>query len=142
MTQESRANGAPTSVLIVDDSFLMRRMIRNIVEQDATLVVVGEAADGVEALQRVAELNPDVILLDIEMPHMDGIEFLRKARLITGAQIIAISSIAQLGSPQAAEALALGVADIMPKPSGVLSVDFAEQKGGELVAAIHRSVAA
>ena len=127
-------------VLIVDDSFLMRRVIRNIVEGDPTLAVVGEAADGLEALDLVKSENPDLILLDIEMPRMDGVEFLRQARLVTDARVIVISSVAQLGSPEAMEALALGASDILPKPSGVLSVDFAEQRGLALLEAIRHCV--
>lgn len=128
-------------VLIVDDSFLMRRVIRNIVERGDGLTVVGEAADGVEALEQVAALDPHIILLDIEMPRMDGIEFLRRVQLITDARVIVISSVAQLGSPQAMEVLALGAADILPKPSGVLSVDFDEQRGRALLDAIARCAA-
>lgn len=137
----AHAAGAPRRVLIVDDSFLMRRVIRNIIERDENLAVAGEAADGMEALEMVASLDPEVILLDIEMPRMDGIEFLRRAQLITDACVIVISSVAQLGSPQAMEVLALGAADILPKPSGVLSVDFEEQRGHALLDAIARCAA-
>lgn len=125
-------------VLIVDDSFLMRRIIRNILEKDSSLEVVGEASDGVIALEKVAELAPDIILLDIEMPNMDGIEFLRRAKLVTSAQIIIISSVARIDSKEAREVLELGAADIIPKPSGVLSIDFEEQKSLELLDAIHK----
>ncbi|MCC7516283.1 MAG: response regulator [Pseudomonadales bacterium] len=130
--------GEPMKVLIVDDSFLMRRIIRNILEKDDTLVVVGEASDGVIALEKASELAPDVILLDIEMPNMDGIEFLRRSRLSTSAKIIIISSVARIDSPEAREVLELGAADIIPKPSGVLSLDFEEQKSRELLDAIHK----
>lgn len=125
-------------VLIVDDSFLMRRIIRNIVGKDPQLEVVGEAADGVQALEKVAELAPDLILLDIEMPNMDGIEFLRRAKLVTSAKVIIISSVARIDSREAQEVLELGAADIIPKPSGVLSIDFEEQKSLELLDAIHK----
>jgi two-component system chemotaxis response regulator CheB len=125
-------------VLIVDDSFLMRRILRNILERDARMQVVGEAADGVAALEKLAELSPDLILLDIEMPRMDGIEFLRRARLITSAKVIIISSVARIDSPEAQAALELGASDILTKPSGVLSVDFEDQKSRELLDAIHK----
>lgn len=125
-------------VLIVDDSFLMRRIIRNILEKDDTLEVVGEASDGVVALEKVSELSPDIILLDIEMPNMDGIEFLRRAKLVTSAKVIIISSVARIDSPEAQAVLELGAADIIPKPSGVLSIDFEEQKSLELLDAIHK----
>ena len=125
-------------VLIVDDSFLMRRIIRNILEKDTSLEVVGEASDGVIALEKVAELAPDIILLDIEMPNMDGIEFLRRAKLVTSAKVIIISSVARIDSKEAREVLELGAADIIPKPSGVLSIDFEEQKSLELLDAIHK----
>jgi two-component system, chemotaxis family, protein-glutamate methylesterase/glutaminase len=127
-------------VLIVDDSFLMRRIIRNILEKDETLEVVGEASDGVIALEKVAELAPDIILLDIEMPNMDGIEFLRRAKLVTSAKVIIISSVARIDSKEAREVLELGASDIIPKPSGVLSIDFEEQKSLELLDAIHKSL--
>ena len=129
------------SVLIVDDSFLMRRVIRNILEKDTAFEVMGEAANGVEALEQVAQCQPDVILLDIEMPKMDGIEFLKHAALATTARIVVISSVAQLGSPQAMEALALGATDIVPKPSGVLSMDLEERKSSELLGVIRKAVA-
>ena len=125
-------------VLIVDDSFLMRRIIRNIVENDPALTIVGEAEDGVIALEKVNELSPDIILLDIEMPNMDGIEFLRRSRLVTSAKVIIISSVARLDSSEARQALELGAADIIPKPSGLLSLDFEEKKSRELLDAVHK----
>lgn len=130
--------GKKFRVLIVDDSFLMRRIIRNIVETDAAFDIVGEATDGADALEKLVDVKPDLILLDIEMPNMDGLEFLRRYRLVSRARIIIISSVASIDSPQAATALKLGAADIIPKPSGVLSVDFEEKRGAELLDAIHR----
>lgn len=135
---ESHSRADTIKVLIVDDSFLMRRIIRNIVEKDEQMNIVGEASDGAIALEKVTELNPDLILLDIEMPNMDGIEFLRRARLLTSAKVIVISSVARIDSPEAQTVLELGAVDIIPKPSGVLSVDFEEQKSRELLDAIHK----
>ena len=128
------------SILIIDDSFLMRRVIRNIIESDPTFTVCGEASDGEDALKQLRELVPDIILLDIEMPHLDGIEFLKRAKMITEATIIVISSVARPGSPQAMEALSLGVADIIPKPSGVLSLDMEEERKEDLLEAIHQCI--
>lgn len=129
-----------SSVLIVDDSFLMRRVIKNILDTDTAFLVVGEAVDGIDGLEKVKELSPDIILLDIEMPRLDGIGFLKQAKMLTDATIIVISSVTRLGSPQAMEALELGVADIVCKPSGVLSMDLEEERSAELLEAIHRCV--
>lgn len=131
-----KPSAAPLRVLVVDDSSLMRRMIADIVRQADDLDLVGEARDGLEALEQAAALRPDVILLDIEMPRLDGIGFLRAARLTVAARVIVVSSLARLGSPVCREALALGAADILPKPSGVLSLDLAETRGQALLAAI------
>ena len=94
----------PHSVLIVDDSGLMRNTIRQIVAVDPDLEVVGEAEDGVVALEKIRALKPEIVLLDIEMPKLDGIAVLKRARLTSTAKIIILSSLAQLGSPQALEA--------------------------------------
>lgn len=131
-----RKPAAPLRVLVVDDSSLMRRMIADIVRQADDLELAGEARDGLEALDQAAALRPDVILLDIEMPRLDGLGFLRAARLTVPARVIVVSSLARLGSPVCREALALGASDILPKPSGVLSLDLAETRGQALLAAI------
>lgn len=127
-------------VLIVDDSFLMRRILTNILELAPEFIVCGEASDGIDALEKLPELNPDVILLDIEMPKMGGIEFLRLSKILTDAKVIIVSSVANVDSPQAKEALELGVVDIIHKPSGVLSLDMEEQRSNELLDVIRKAV--
>lgn len=124
-------------ILVVDDSSLMRRLLADILAQDNRLELVGEAVDGLDALAKAAALQPDVILLDIEMPRLDGLGFLRAARLEVVAPIIVVSSLARLGSSASREAIALGASDIIPKPSGVVSLDIAEARGAALLAAIH-----
>ena len=124
------------SVLIVDDSFLMRTVIRNIVSSDPNITILGEAVDGAEALDKVVELEPDVVLLDIEMPHMDGIEYLKRARLVSNAKVVVISSVTQLGSPLALQAYRLGANTVIPKPSGVLSMDLEQKRGADILQAI------
>lgn len=138
-SSRKKAATTPLRVLVVDDSSLMRRMIADIVRQAGDLELVGEARDGLEALELAAALRPDVILLDIEMPRLDGLGFLRAARLTVPARIIVVSSLARLGNPACSEALALGASDILPKPSGVLSLDLAETRGKALLAAIRGS---
>ena len=128
------------SVLIVDDSFLMRRILSNILATDEDFSVAGEASDGIDALEKLTDLNPDIILLDIEMPRMGGIEFLRLSKILTDAKVIIVSSVANVDSPQAKEALELGVTDIIHKPSGVLSLDMEEQRSQELLQVIRKAV--
>ncbi|MGD8379769.1 MAG: response regulator [Gammaproteobacteria bacterium] len=140
-TQSDRPVAGP-SVLIVDDSFLMRRVLRNILEGDGQFHVCAEAANGIEALEKLREEMPDVILLDVEMPKMDGIEFVKRAKMVTDAAIIVISSITRPGSPEAMEVLSMGVADIIPKPSGVLSLDMETERSDDLIQAVQSAVSA
>lgn len=128
-------------VMIVDDSFLMRRILLGILERDSRFEVCAEASDGLDALEKLDQAAPDIILLDIEMPRMGGIEFLRLARLLSNAKVIVVSSVASLDSTQAKEALALGAIEIVQKPSGVLSLDMDEEKGDELLQVLRSVVA-
>lgn len=121
------------TVLVVDDSFVMRTLIKDILLSDPELQVVGEAANGVETIEKVKQLNPDVILLDIEMPTMDGIECMKRLKLISTARVVVISSVTQIGSVQAMEARRLGVFDVISKPSGALSLDLKAKKGSDIV---------
>lgn len=123
-------------VLVADDSTLMRKLISSIVHQCSSLQLAGEACDGLDALDKAAALDPDVILLDIEMPRMDGLGFLAEARLRTAAQVIVVSSLAEPGSAVSRRALELGAVDIVAKPSGVLSLDIVERRGEALLEAI------
>ena len=129
---------AKKNILIVDDSFVMRALLRGIVTSDPDLAVVGEATNGLEALQNIKELKPDLVLLDIEMPHMDGIECLKRLRLMSRVPVIIVSSVAQAGSPQALEARKFGAAEVIAKPSGAMSLDLHAKKGHEIVTATRR----
>ena len=124
------------NVLLVDDSSLMRQAIGDIVKGMDGLNIVGEAANGAEALALLKTLSVDLILLDIEMPVMGGLEFLEQARRYCDARVIVISSVAQLGSNEAVSALDLGAQDIVPKPSGVLSLDMKDTRSAALRTAI------
>lgn len=126
-------------VLVVDDSFVMRTLIKNIIEVDPELQVVGDAANGVQALEKAKSLTPDVILLDIEMPEMNGLACLKHLRLTSSAQVVIISSIAQVGSPQALEARRLGARDVIAKPSGAMSLDLKSKKGHDIITATRKA---
>jgi two-component system chemotaxis response regulator CheB len=113
------------SVLIVDDSALMRNLIGRMVEDTPGLVIADKAMNGRFALQKIPRVNPDVICLDLEMPEMNGIEFL-KERKKQGIKIpvVILSSIAARGAEITMEALSLGASDFIQKPSGSVSEDI------------------
>lgn len=112
-------------VLVVDDSALMRNLIGRIIDEAPDLEVAGKAMNGLFALQKLPKLNPDVIVLDLEMPEMNGIEFLKeKKKQNIEIPVIILSSIAQKGAQVTIEALALGASDFIMKPSGAISEDI------------------
>jgi two-component system chemotaxis response regulator CheB len=113
------------SVLIVDDSALMRNLIGRMVEETPGLVIGDKAMNGKFALDKLPRVKPDVIVLDLEMPEMNGIEFLkeRKKRDIK-IPVVILSSIARRGAEITMEALALGASDFIQKPSGSESSDI------------------
>lgn len=107
------------SVLICDDSALMRNLIGRIIDETQGLKVVGKAQNGQDLLDKIPELKPDVILLDIEMPVMNGVEFLkeRKKQRID-VPVIILSSIATEGASVTMQCLELGASDFITKPGG------------------------
>jgi two-component system, chemotaxis family, protein-glutamate methylesterase/glutaminase len=129
---------AEKRVLIVDDAAMMRMVIRNLLGANKRYHVVGACANGAEALEQLKTLNPDIILVDIEMPVMDGLTFLRNARLKTRAKIVILSSIAGAGSAKAHEARSLGADAVLQKPSGSVSLDLVEKSGHEILDTLQR----
>jgi len=113
------------NVLIVDDSALMRNLIGRIVENAPGFAVAAKAMNGLFALKKLETMTPDVIVLDLEMPEMNGIEFLKKRReLKIDVPVIILSSIARRGAEVTMEALSLGASDFVKKPSGSVSEDI------------------
>ncbi len=116
----------PARILIVDDSAVMRSLLRSVVGTDTRLEVVGTASDGMSALRAMDALCPDLILLDVEMPVMDGLGTLKamksRARRVP---VIMCSSLTQRGAKVTIEALASGAADYVTKPAGQASRDAA-----------------
>ncbi len=115
------------SVLVCDDSALMRNLLGRIVEGAEGLELAGKAMNGRFLLDKIPVLKPDIILLDLEMPEMNGIEFLkeRKKRGID-IPVVILSSIAKRGAKVTMEALNLGASDFILKPSGSVSEDIHE----------------
>ena len=103
-------------VLVVDDSALMRKLIPLILERDPDIEVVGTAMDGAFALKKIAELRPDVVTLDLEMPRMDGIETLRTIMRNAPLPVLVFSTHSREGAYSTFKALALGAIDFVAKP--------------------------
>src|SRR5215472_1372093 len=103
-------------VLIVDDSAIVRKILSDALAGAVDLEVVGTAPDPFVARDKILALDPDVITLDIEMPRMDGLTFLKKLMHFHPLPVIVISSLAQASCRAAVEALALGAVDVLAKP--------------------------
>ena len=103
-------------VLIIDDSALIRQLLTEILQQAKDIVVVGCAQDPYEAREMIKKHNPDVLTLDVEMPKMDGISFLKNLMRLRPMPVVMISTLTQKGSPITLEALELGAVDFIAKP--------------------------
>ena len=110
-------------VLVVDDATFMVKAVSNILESDPMVEVIGTAKNGLQGLEKVKELRPDVITLDMDMPVMDGIRAIRHIMIEAPVPIVVLSSLYNDGSITF-EALRLGVVDFVPKPSGAVSRDI------------------
>jgi len=130
-----------TTVLVVDDSVFMRRMISDVIDGLPGYRVVGVATDGEEALRLIRELNPHIVTVDIEMPRLDGFGVLERVMASMPRPIIVVSAYTQRGSEFAIRALELGAVDVVPKPSGPVSLDV-EKVSGELHRALDAARAA
>jgi two-component system chemotaxis response regulator CheB len=116
----------PVRVLIVDDSAVIRQLLATLLEADPEIEVVGTAADPYIARERIKALNPDVITLDVEMPHMDGLTFLRKIMALRPTPVVMISTLTQRGADITLEALEVGAVDFIAKPTEGLAEAMAE----------------
>lgn len=137
---EPVAEERPIRTLIVDDSAMMRRMLRGILAGDPRFAVVGEAGDGAAGLAVQAELRPDLTLLDLEMPVLDGMGFLAEWAVAGHGAVVVVSSAAHPGSAAALEALRRGAFAAVAKPSGALSPDIAQRTGAEILATARAAV--
>ena len=113
---------ARIKVLVVDDSAIVRKLLSDTLSAEPDIEVVGVAPDPYVARDKILRLNPDVVTLDVEMPRMDGLTFLKKLMQFRPMPVIIISSLGQASSRTALEALQLGAVDVLAKPGGPYSV--------------------
>jgi two-component system, chemotaxis family, protein-glutamate methylesterase/glutaminase len=112
----------PIKVLIVDDSALVRRAISDALGQDKAIEVVGVANDPFVAREKILKLNPDVLTLDIEMPRMDGLTFLKILAQYHPMPVVVISSLTEAGSDIAMQCMEAGATQVLAKPDGSMSI--------------------
>jgi len=110
-------------VLVVDDAAFMRRAVTEILKKDAGIRVVGTAKNGLDCLEKIAQLRPDVITLDMDMPVMDGLTSIRHLMIKSPVPVVVLSSLFEDGEITF-EAVRLGVVDFVPKPSGAISTNI------------------
>jgi two-component system, chemotaxis family, protein-glutamate methylesterase/glutaminase len=114
----------PIRVLVVDDSAFMRRIISESITAEPDMEVAGTAINGLDALLKVEQTQPDVVTLDVEMPEMDGLSALRHLMARYPRPVIMLSSLTQAGAVTTIRALTIGAVDFVAKPSGSISLDF------------------
>ena len=143
MTVQTNAAARRIRVLIVDDSALVRRILSELLAADPQMEVVGTATDAYVAREKIKQLNPDVITLDVEMPKMDGLTFLRNLMRLRPMPVVMVSSLTEHGAEITLDALAVGAVDYLPKPKIDLAAtlgDYAEELCAKIKAAAQARV--
>lgn len=125
----AKADSGPIRCLIVDDSATVRSMLRRMLEADGRVKVIGVAKDGLEAVELLPQLKPDVITLDVEMPRLNGLQALKRIMKDRPTPVVMVSSLTSQGAEATLQALDLGAIDFIAKPSSGLapSVDVLEK---------------
>jgi two-component system chemotaxis response regulator CheB len=111
-------------VLVVDDSAFMRKVLRELLESDPLIQVVGTARDGQDGVRQALALQPDVVTMDIEMPRLDGFGALRELMAARPTPVVMVSSHTQEGAEATIKALTMGAVDFVAKPSGSISLNM------------------
>jgi two-component system chemotaxis response regulator CheB len=115
--------------LVVDDAVVVRRMVSDVLAEDPDIEVVGTAANGRIGLQKITQVNPDIVTLDVEMPELNGLETLKAIRQTHPTlPVIMFSTLTARGASETLEALSLGASDYVTKPANVGSVNLAQQR--------------
>ncbi len=127
-------------LLVADDSALMRRLLVDLFEAEGDFEVV-VARDGEEALNLLAEVRPDVITLDVQMPGMNGLACLDRIMVLRPTPVVMVSSVTRQGADETIRALELGAVDVVPKPGGAVSLKM-DELGPHLVAVVRAAVGA
>ncbi len=122
-------------VMVVDDSSFMRKVVSDLLNSDPEIEVIATARDGLDAWDKLRNLDPDVILLDVEMPRWDGLALLEKIFEERPRRVVMLSALTQEGSEITMQALDKGALDFIPKPSGSISLDI-EKKKEEIIAKV------
>ncbi len=122
-------------VLLVDDSAVVRQVLQSILDSEPDIEVIGAASDPIFALEKLTKEWPDVIVLDVEMPRMDGITFLKKIMSEHPTPVVICSSLTEKGAETTVQALSAGAVEIITKPQIGLK-RFLQESSGELVAAV------
>jgi two-component system chemotaxis response regulator CheB len=128
-------------VLIVDDSALVRRMLTEMLSSDPSIMVLGAAHDAYDAREKIKALNPDVLTLDVEMPRMDGLTFLRNLMRLRPMPVIMVSSLTDRGAEVTLDALSIGAFDYLSKPKIDLAATLGDYKE-ELIAKVKAAASA
>lgn len=138
MISSPRSVLARPRVMIVDDSVVVRGLVSRWVEEDSGLEFAGKFSNGLKAVEGVVAANPDVIILDIEMPVMNGLEALPKLiKAVPGAKVIMPSTLTQRNADISLQALSLGAADYCPKPVSNSGVSTSVEFKKELLSKVH-----
>jgi len=127
-------------VLIVDDSAVVRQALTARLADSGDIDVIGTASDPIFAMERMSRAWPDVIVMDIEMPRMDGITFLKKIMSERPTPVVVCSTMTTRGAETTLEALAAGAVSVIPKPATGLK-QFIQEEGGDIVTAVRAAAA-
>lgn len=122
------APSPPIRVLVVDDSALVRQLLAELLRTDPGIEVVGTAPDAYIARNKIKTLDPDVLTLDVEMPRMDGVTFLRNLMRLHPMPVVMVSSLTDRGAEVTFDALALGAVDYLPKPRMDVAIKLGEYR--------------
>ncbi|MGE0566191.1 MAG: chemotaxis response regulator protein-glutamate methylesterase [Pseudolabrys sp.] len=126
MNSNTSRTASPVRVLIVDDSAVMRDLLSSVLSEDPEIQVVDTAPDPYVAREKIKAFNPDVITLDVEMPHMDGVTFLRKIMTLRPMPVVMISTLTTAGAETTLEALEIGAVDFVAKPTANVATTLAQ----------------